>query len=619
MRTAQLPHLNAASDSRVRNQFGVWCGLAAIVLWFYNVHQADVLKMNAYGLASVLDKEYYLGLLLVIVGFCSELVRPVLRPRRLIFLIIVLIVFMYGTAPAIEPLSAYPESWIHAGFIQYIFAHGHPLEDYDGRFSWPGAFSMAAVMAKFVGRTDALAFTKWFPLFIELAALAPLIVITRSSGVTRRAAWLAIPIFYSSNWIFQDYFSPQGLNYFFFLVIVATVLACWKPLKLAVADDRFKSLRTRFRRSRSMFSRERLSGRESSTTWETRQMAGLLALLGLLLIATTVSHQLTPPAVLLALLVLLATRRLGRPELPVILAVLIFGWLSLGASNYWAGHLNVIFGSIGDFASKFSSNVSSRVTGGVAHRFIAELRILITAALFFGAGIGALRRSTDSRTLEALVVAPFLLVAAQNYGGEGLIRVVLFGLPFSSLLLASMFWPTTTGDIRSFLPQIPEGSIARFVKTVTPTLVVIAVFGLAVATTIARGGNDSYQAMTTSDLMAVNYVYAHVPAGQRVSVGMTDPYMPLLYKDVGNVREFNDYPVLPKNLYKDPRRFLFRKPTYILLSKSESNYGVQVLGYPPGWENRIQKILLLHGYQIVARYPSSVVLERSLDVVVPPK
>ena len=124
------------------------------------------------------------------------------------------------------------------------------------------------------------------------------------------------------------------------------------------------------------------------------------------------------------------------PIMPVVTAVvvLVFGWLSLGATNFWAGHLANIFGSFGDFAAKFSSNVANRVTGVAAHRFIAKLRILITAVLFLGAGIGSLRRAADTRTLEALVAVPFLLVVAQNYGGEGLIRVVLFGLPFLSNL-----------------------------------------------------------------------------------------------------------------------------------------------------------------------------------------
>ncbi len=616
MMTIETPDVASVAASRGRDRLGLWCGVVGSVLWFYSVHEANYLKMNDYGLASVLDWAYYLGLVLTIVGFCAELVRPVLRPRRLIFLIVVLVVFMYGTASAIEPLSAYPESWVHLGFIQYIFTHGHPLENYDGRFSWPGAFSLGAVLIKFVGQTNALDFAKWFPLFIELAALAPLIVITRSSGVGRRAAWLAIAIFYSSNWIFQDYFSPQGLNYFLFLVIVAAAFACWKPIKLAVADVGSRwSIRTRIRRSRLAISRQRLAGRDSTSTWSSSQTLGLFGLLGLLFVASTVSHQLTPPAIILALVAMLLTRRLARPELPLLLVVLVFGWLSLGASNFWVGHLNFIFGSFGDIVGKFSSNVSSRVTGLPSHRIIAQLRIVITGIIFLGAGIGTLRRSANSRTLEALVAVPFILILAQNYGGEGLIRVVLFGLPFLSILFASAFWPRSTGEIRSILPQLPEGVVARLFRLVLPTLVATALVVLAVSTTVARGGNDSYQALSSSDLSAVNYVYAHAPHGHRVYVGMLNPYMPLLYKDVGVVLEFDDLPVLPKNLDRDASRILRKKPLFVLLSKSEESYGVQVLGYSPGWQNRIRRELISRGYRIVAHYASAEVLERTVQAV----
>ncbi len=260
-------------------------------------------------------------------------------------------------------------------------------------------------------------------------------------------------------------------------------------------------------------------------------MVGVLGLLGLLFIATTMSHQLTPPAIILALLTMLLTRRLGRPELPIIIAVLFVRMAQprrvklLGRSPERHLRLNRGLREQVQFQRVESSDGRA---GAPIHRPTSNSHHRHT---LLGRGHRALRRFADSRTLEVLVVAPFLLVAAQNYGGEGLIRVVLFGLPFSSLLFASMFWPRTTGDIRSFLPQIPEGLIARLVRFIIPTLIAASLVVLAVATTVARGGNDSYQAMSASDLLAVKYVYAHAPAGRQVYVGMTDPYMPLLYQD----------------------------------------------------------------------------------------
>ena len=40
----------------------------------------------------------------------------------------------------------------------------------------------------------------------------------------KRLVWLGLWFFYLTNWIGQDYISPQGLNFFFYLVIIAILL-----------------------------------------------------------------------------------------------------------------------------------------------------------------------------------------------------------------------------------------------------------------------------------------------------------------------------------------------------------------------------------------------------------
>ncbi|MGA2968830.1 MAG: hypothetical protein ABSE75_03385, partial [Acidimicrobiales bacterium] len=161
--------------------------------------------MSSYGLVSVLGWPFFLGIVLIIAALAIELLRVGLRPIHLVALIAVLVVYVFGTACAVEPVAGLQSSFVHAGFIQYILVHGHPLNDYDGRFSWPGGFSLGAVLVSFTGLQNALAFLRWFPLVIELLYMAPLIVIARFSGVGQRAAWLGIIIYYANNWIYQDY------------------------------------------------------------------------------------------------------------------------------------------------------------------------------------------------------------------------------------------------------------------------------------------------------------------------------------------------------------------------------------------------------------------------------
>ena len=584
-------------------------GLAAVgfILWLVAVREADFYRMGDLGLISVLRWPYFVGLAIVAIGIAIELLRVPLRPSRLVVLIVVLVIYLFGTACAVEPVASLGDSWLMAGFTHYIMQHGHVLLNYDARFSWPGFFSLGSIMAFFAGQSNALIFLRWFPLVIELAYLAPLTVIARFSGVGRRAGWLGVALFYATNWIYQDYYSPQALNYFFFLVVIATVLACWQP-KRHNQPDRIGSLaRERRRQSRALFTYARLTGRDATIEFERFPALALFGLLGLLCLASATSHQLTPFAIVVALFACLLTRRLGWPELLVAAALFTFGWLSLGASNYWIGHLSDIFGEVGQLSSTYGQNVASRITGNASHLLVVKTRILLTASFYGLAGIGFLRRSPDSRSLEALAGVPFLLLAAQSYGGEGLLRVVLFGLPFVALLAASAIFPNRSGDIRPLLPQFRLGRFGR------PALFVVAaivLLGFSLATTLVRGGNDSYEAFSNGELAAVNYAYNHAQPGE--TIGLVAPFLPGGQRDVASVQFFfADNGGGSPSVRKDENVLLQNNPSFIILSQSQEAWGEILGGYPVGWEASLEVDLVDHGYRIAAEWPTATVLEPS--------
>jgi hypothetical protein len=598
----------ALSDLRRLSRDWLGSGLAAVgmVLWLSAIYQANFLQMGPLGLVSILGWTYFVGLGLVVVGFSFELLHTPLRQKRLIFLIIALALILYGTASAVEPVASLPDSWIHAGFVQYFVQHGRPLNNFDARFSWPGGFSIAAVFVAFTGQVNALGFLRWFPVAIELAYLAPLLVIAKFSGVNKRAGWLGVALYYSTNWIYQDYFSPQALGYLFFLVAIAVVLAIWRPRSVGRLGATRGYWLERIRQSREVLRVARLEGHDATTTWGSAAVLWLLGLLGLICLALAMSHQLTPYALVMGLGACLATRRLGRPELIVVAGLLALGWLSLGASNYWLGHLSVIFGSIGQVGGAIGSNVTSRVTGSVSHLLVVKLRILITAGFFFLAGIGFLRRYADSRTLEALSGVPFVLLVAQNYGGEGLLRVVLYSLPFVSLLAASAILPDTSGTIRSFMPRL---RIRRNGRNLLRLAVVIVVLGFAVVTTIVRGGNDSYEAFSTGELAAVNYAYDHVRPGQ--IIGVITPFLPIEMRDVGSVAVYAS----SGGTVKQQGSILIKaRPAVIVLTQSQEAWGELVAGYPKGWEAVVEVNLVQHGYRVVASWPTATVLEPAPSV-----
>ncbi len=67
-------------------------------------------------------------------------------------------------------------------------------------------------------------FLRWAPLVLNLSYLLPLKVIANVTLRSERARWLVLPLFLAGNWIDQDYFSPQGVDFFLYLVVIAVLL-----------------------------------------------------------------------------------------------------------------------------------------------------------------------------------------------------------------------------------------------------------------------------------------------------------------------------------------------------------------------------------------------------------
>jgi len=251
-------------------------GALGLILWFIAVRRSEFSHIGELGLVTVLGWTFFTGLVLLVSGLSLELVRTPMRPHRLMVLVIGLVIMLFGTASAVEPTARVVDSWVHAGFVQYIFVHGHVLNSYDARFSWPGGFSLGALLVGFTGQTNALDFLRWAPLVFELLYLPPLLVIAKCSGVGRRAGWLGVTLFYAANWTDQDYFSPQALNLFFFLVVVATVLAAWKPKGLSQPGGHDAGLRARMAQIRAGFTLRRMGGHDTVATWNGTLTIGVL-------------------------------------------------------------------------------------------------------------------------------------------------------------------------------------------------------------------------------------------------------------------------------------------------------------------------------------------------------
>jgi hypothetical protein len=592
----------AARAARIITAGPLLAGALAAALWISSVLVADAARMGSIGLVSVLPWWYFVGLVLLVGALGWELLRP--RPVVMYTLTLLLIGYLFGTASAVEPIARLPVAWFHAGLTEWIAVNGRALPPVDARSSWPGMFSLSALVTQIMGVDHASDLLRWAPPVFEALYLAPLRVIAEALHVGKRAGWIGTLIFYLGNWIDQDYFSPQALNILFYLVVLAAVLAFWQPPLLRPRAPLFRRPAAGWTSAARAWWRQRFAARGLLTT--PRRQVGLLAVLVLVLFASVASHQITPFGLVIALGACFIARRLPGPELPIALAVLILGWLSFAASDFWTGHLDLVFGGFGQVFSSVQENVADRLVGAPAHEFIVRLRVMLTGAVIVLAGFGVLRRwRRQGRIVELLAAAPFCLVAVQSYGGEGLMRAALFALPFTGLLAGVAVAP--------LFEQAAHKPLRRYVAASTATAL-LAVLALWLA--LVRGGNDPYVSFTQADRTAFLEVAALARPGQ--TVALYAPYVPAQDQDLGRIRVVSADP--DENLPLDGavERLLQTRPDYLLLTESQRRWGELVRDWAPHWQSTVEQRFLAAGYQRLPAPPSATVMRAPELPVRPP-
>ena len=87
------------------------------------------------------------------------------------------------------------------------------------------------------------------------------------------------------------------------------------------------------------------------------------------------------------------------------------------------------------------------------HVFVVQFRLAMTLGFWVLALYGFLRRVRHGYLdLDAVALAfvPFGLLALQSYGGEMLLRVYLFSLPFMAFLAAAAFIPSPSRPLSAW-------------------------------------------------------------------------------------------------------------------------------------------------------------------------
>jgi hypothetical protein len=454
----------------------------AIVLWAVSLRPIDVGRMTDLGLVSVLPPLVFASLLVLTLSF-SVVVTLRSRSTGLLLLhVLVLIVLLYALATIIEPATRFSVSWRHAGIVDVLARTGQIDPAIDAYFSWPGFFTLGTLLTQAAGLSTALDLAPWAPLAFNLLYLPAILLVMRAGTTNPRVVWTGVWIFFVGNWIGQDYFSPQGFDYFLYVLTIG-ILLTW--------------FRTAPQGSGWFASRFRPIDEPPSVALTPFQRAAMMSVIVLIFATTVYSHQLTPFALLGIVIVLTLIRRLSVSGLPVLMAVVLGTWLSYMTVQYLSGHISQLIERIGNVDTTVTANLTDRLRGSNLHLIVLAIRLATTAGLFGLAAIGTLHRWFSGRrdlTWPILAFTPFGLLLLQSYGGEMLLRVYLFSLPFTAFLAAY---------------ALVEWGSAERLRRVIPVALVTTL--LLASFLVSRYGNERMDAPTTKEVAGMDQLYQIAP------------------------------------------------------------------------------------------------------------
>lgn len=565
--------------------------LTAFFLWAISLKYVVIGGMTDLGLISVLPASTIIALVILTISFCLTLQQP--KPRvPIILLHLVLLIFMlYGVTTLVEEVPRFDVVYRHAGYTEYIMRTGSVDPGLDAYFNWPGFFILSAFVTRIVGYQDILPFAAWASVFFNLIYLGPLYMIFTSATTNKRLVWLGLLFFYLTNWIWQDYFSPQGFNFFLYLVIIAILLKWFKvttatqqriPGKLWQHLGRFSP---RMQRLYTWLT----APDTLCTPSQPRQRVALLIGLVIIFAFVVFSHPLTPFFVLASVTTLVIFRRCTPRWLPVLMALMTGAWIIFMAQTFLVGHLDYVTGDLGQVSNIITANVTDRVVqGSPEHIFIGVLRVIMTIAIWGLALVGAvfrLRRGYRDVSYILLAITPFSLIVANSYGGEMLLRIYLFSLPLMVFFAAAIFYTASTSE--------------------TPRKMTVAIVGVSLILLggflFTRYGNERVDYITSSEVSSVRYLYSIAPAGSLLVAGW-DGGGPLQLQDYEkyNYASLSDIPsnaITAQDVNAIVQLIGSQKHSeaYVVITRSQKAASEVLGGQPPGALDRLEDALLRSG------------------------
>jgi hypothetical protein len=552
---------------------------AAAALWLASLEDIDPRAMGDLGLLSVLPAGFYAALLITVVTACVLIATQTQRTWVFLAYVALLIVIIHATPALAYGTLRYSWAWKHVGLVDYIIRNGH-IDPASARFAayhnWPGFFILNAFIVEASGLRSALPIAPWAQVFFQLMYAACLTVIYRLLTRDARAVQLGVLIFTLTNWVGQDYYSPQAFAYLVHLVILAACLIWYRHASPpAIASGPAPA---------PLGGLLRLVQRVLNSAWlgEARHRAPLSAgteritlMIVILFSAMVMSHQLSPFMTIATIGVLFLARQVKALDLLVLMGVITVAWISFGATAYVAPVLEEIAESLGRVSG--NTRLIDLAIASQGQQIVALVGRALTVATYLLAAAGAVRMARANKwqvSAMAAFVAPMLLLAANSYGGEMIFRVYLFSLPAAALMIAGLMY-AAPGAGRPLRHAVASAGLCVL---------------LGASFLFPYYGKDRQYYFTPDEVAAANYMFDRAPRGSLiVSASMNYPGL------FRNIEYYTHVPIdrepveTQARIVRDPvttlARWLGNKKyasAYLIFTRSQ-NAEIEMVGkLPPG-------------------------------------
>ncbi len=461
------------------------------ILWAWTLNGVDQADLGSYGIVTILPITAFILIAAALAGFVASLTVPG-GGRIQGAYVLGLTVMIHGMPTFVYDHLRFSWAWKHVGIVEYIQRVGDvdPTINTLGVYhNWPGFFGLSAWITDVSQLESALSFASWAPILFNLLFVGALYVMFRAFTSDTRLIWTALLVFVLGNWIGQDYFSPQAMAFFLYLIAIAILLRWYSrhPLgpngEVVVPGDEVDP------------------GSLASFI--------LSVVLALTLLAIAATHQLTPIVTIAAIGGLLVFRviRVSWPLYAMLLFT--FTWLFGPARTFVVDNITSVLRELGGFQANLDNNLVSYDIVNTAQLFVSQVARLLSASIFGLAGLGWMRRRQRRlRSGWVLLLAgiPGVLVLMSSYGGEVIFRAYLFALPFAALLAASLWFPDEYSGHSRWTP-ITLGAV---IVTLTAGLL------------IADFGTDSRQVFDNDEVAASDFVFQRAQPGALIIEGSRD-------------------------------------------------------------------------------------------------